>query len=1061
MKILRWISDNILFLVTLFLLVFIPLYPKKPLLDVVNTWVYVRAEDFIVLSVLLLWITLLFRKKITLKTPLTMPILLFWIAGAVSTIHGVLLIFPGIANVFPNVAFLSMLRRIEYISLFFIAFAGLKDKRALPWIVAALTVTLFFVFLYGMGQKYFGFPAYLTMNEEFAKGAPIQLSALSRVPSTFGGHYDLAAYLVLVIPIVASMIFGFRNWFIKILLFLTVSSGFILLFMTVSRVSFFVVFISLAGVLFFHKKRWVIFSLPIVAILFGLLFLIFSPRLINRFGSTVKEIDVLVNAQTGEALGNIKEITPINFKDKIVKRRIFRTKDDIDANQQNTTEDSQQASSSAILPYVSLPAQGVLLVPPNASTGENLPQGTGYTNLSLSPVRKQLTEFFYQSKNAPSEVLMFSGKFLIKRASAYDLSFTTRYQGEWPHAIEAFKRNIFLGSGYSSISLAIDNSYLRMLGEVGFLGFASFLIIFIVAGIYIKQALQKVDSPVVRSFVIGFAAGLFGLALNATLIDVFEASKVAFYLWLLMGITLGILHSYQTKQFSLYQELKKAALSPYAIIVYLGLVTLVMFSPMISNYFVGDDFTWLRWAADCTSGFVNVHQCPSVGERMLHYFTQSDGFFYRPGTKIFFLLMYSFFWLNPVVYHIASLSLHFLVVVLVFIVAQKIFKDLQRSALAAFLFAVLSGYSEAIFWLSSIGHLFAVLFVLLSILCFILWTEKKRLFFFIVSLVAIGASLLFHELGVVAPLLMLLYTFTTEETFVKNLKQKKLYYGLLFSPVLLYLIVRLFANSHWFNGDYSYNLVKLPFNIVGNTLGYLLLSLFGPMSLSFYEVLRNFSKGHIIVSVVALLVLVSCSVFAFRMIRRMGKEDKRIILFGICFMFIALLPFLGLGNITSRYNYLVSFGFVILFAFCIKKLYGYLLTNGRDIAVGVITLIISVFFLLHIIQVQQMHGDWHEAGLKVNKFFVSIEGFYSDYWSTGPMKLNFVNVPIRTGEAWVFPVGLDDALWFMFKNPKIRVYQWQSVEKALDTVSDPINEKVLLFDSQGNVTEQEKIQKLP
>ena len=78
-KIFSWISDNILFLATLFLLFFIPLYPKLPLIDIKNTWVYVRIEDFIVLFVLLAWLALFIRKKISLKTPLTLPIIFFWI----------------------------------------------------------------------------------------------------------------------------------------------------------------------------------------------------------------------------------------------------------------------------------------------------------------------------------------------------------------------------------------------------------------------------------------------------------------------------------------------------------------------------------------------------------------------------------------------------------------------------------------------------------------------------------------------------------------------------------------------------------------------------------------------------------------------------------------------------------------------------------------------------------------------------------------------------------------------------------------------------------------------
>ena len=41
--------ENLLFGYTLFLLLFIPLFPKLPLLDIKNTWVYVRVEDFLVI----------------------------------------------------------------------------------------------------------------------------------------------------------------------------------------------------------------------------------------------------------------------------------------------------------------------------------------------------------------------------------------------------------------------------------------------------------------------------------------------------------------------------------------------------------------------------------------------------------------------------------------------------------------------------------------------------------------------------------------------------------------------------------------------------------------------------------------------------------------------------------------------------------------------------------------------------------------------------------------------------------------------------------------------------
>lgn len=1055
-KIFNSIYDNILFVLTLFLLAFIPLYPKLPLLDIVNTWVYIRLEDLVVVLVLALWTTLLLRKKITLNTPLTMPIIIFWIIGGIATIHGVLLIFPGLANVFPNVAFLSFLRRIEYLSLFFVAYIGIKDKRALLYVIAVLVLTLIFVIGYGIGQKYLGFPAYLTMNEEFAKGIPIQLSPLSRVPSTFGGHYDLAAYLVLVIPILTSLVFGFRNYLLKLALLICATSGFVLLFMTVSRVSFFVLLVSLVLVLFFQKRRLVFFSVPVLVLVL-IIFFSLQPSLLGRFGSTIKEVDVLVDASSGEAIGHVETVPLKYFEDKIIIQKFVRNKLELDAAISGKEEDSLFASPSAIIPFskLALPPQ-VIVVKTNAPTGENLPQGTGYINLTLAPVAKRIGEFFYE-KPKQKGAFILHGDFLVKRAAAYDLSFTTRFQGEWPRAIAAFKRNILFGSGYGSISLAVDNNYLRILGEVGSLGFASFFAIFITAGIYIRRVLPNVSSPVVRSFVLGFIAGVVGLVLNAILIDVFEASKIAFLLWLLTGVVLGVLHFYQTKSINLFKEFKKVITSSYAVIVYLLITIILIFSPMLSNFFVGDDFTWFRWATDCSN---------ASGCTIFHYFTQSDGFFYRPGAKIFFLLMYKLFWLNQAIYHMVSIFLHFIVTVLIFLITKKILRSSFFSALSSFLFLILSGFSEAVFWISATGFLFTAVFSLLSLLFFILWKEKRKTTYFIFSLLALIFGMLFHELGVVTPLFLILYKATTDKTFTPISIFKKLHYKLafatLFAPLLPYLILRFLAGSHWFSGDYSYNLLKLPYNIVGNTLGFLSLALFGPTSLPIYQALRNFSREHILIAILASLVALFIIIFAYRrIVARMEPKDRRIvmpvILFAIGFFLISLLPFLGLGNIASRYSYLASLGFIILFVFIIKKLYDFLQSQGHNIALAATCSVITLFCLLHIIQIQQIHSDWYEAGAKTKRFFIAIDEVFADYWTTEPMKFYFVNVPIRHGEAWVFSVGLEDALWLSFRNPNIKIYKAQSVEQALNEVSGQKNERVFEFDKSGKLIEHKKI----
>ena len=1032
MKLFKWVQNNFFFLITLFLLAFIPLYPKIPLLDVQNTWVYVRLEDVIVASVFLIWVTFVLLRKVTLKTPLTMPILIFWIIGGLSTLHGVLLIFPTIANVFSNVALLSMLRRIEYLSLFFIAYSAIKEKKYIYYIATTLTIVLLLIVAYGIGQKFLGFPAFLTMNEEFAKGTPIRLSELSRVPSTFAGHYDLAAYLVLIIPIIVSMAFGFKNLFIKIALLVSAILGFGLIFMTVSRVSFVVLLLSLVLLLLFQKKRLIIFSLVLISILF----LILSPSLLARFGSTVSEVNVLIDAKTGDSIGQIKEVPAEYFRNKTVLR------------QPASKSEANQASSSAIIPFILIPPVVPLVIEENASTGEKLTQGSSYINLPLSPVIKKVGEYYYQKSDSQdgvesSTIKVFYGEFIIKRAKAYDLSFTTRFQGEWPRTLLAFKRNIILGSGYGSVSLAVDNNYLRILGESGLLGFISFASIFLIAGIYIKKILPDVDSKVVRSFILGFVAGTFGLLLNAVLIDVFEASKIAFTYWVLMGIVIGFLRLYKKEDVDMLKELIKIITSTYAIVIYLLIITIVLFYSLSSNYFVGDDFTWLRWISD--DHFRNG---------IFNYLTEAKGFFYRPGTKLYFSSMYSIFWLNQTMYHWVSIFLHFLVAMLLFLIAKKIFKNSFPSAVSAVLFLILSGHHEAIFWISSTGFIFNAVFAFLSLLFFIYWQEKNKTIYLLISLFSVVSSLLFHELGVIVPFIIILYDAVFGERLSQIKLPRKIYYLIFLSPLLPYLILRYIAQSHWLNGDYNYNLIKLPFNFVGNTIGYILLTLLGPSSLSLYQMLRNFSKAHEIFAILASLIAITAIVFLYKiLIKKVTKEERKIVIFGLMFFIVTLLPFLGLGNISSRYSYLASAGLMIIAAFFIKKIYIYLSAiSDRYISISSVTILVLIFFMVNLFQLQKLHVDWQTAGESSKRFLTSLNEVYSEDSAKKHIKLYFINVPIKLGDAWVFPVGLSDAVWFIFRNDNIDVYQVASVKEVLN-IGVSGNDKILEFNSKGEVAE--------
>jgi len=72
------------------------------------------------------------------------------------------------------------------------------------------------------------------------------------------------------------------------------------------------------------------------------------------------------------------------------------------------------------------------------------------------------------------------------------------------------------------------------------------LIIFKIAYDILRKSLKKNFKE--KLFFIGFLFGLVALMINASYIDVFEASKVAYTFWLIAGIFIGYLYLANKKE---------------------------------------------------------------------------------------------------------------------------------------------------------------------------------------------------------------------------------------------------------------------------------------------------------------------------------------------------------------------------------------------------------------------------------------------------------------------------------------------------------------------------------
>ncbi len=529
---LKILDENILLILSTFLLAFIPLYPKIPLFDLIEGYIVrVRFEDMLIAFSMLVYFIQLVRKRITLNTPLTRIIFIYIVVGFLSTVSGIF-----ITQTIPTTqvhllkSFLHFFRYIEYFSLFFLVTAAIKTKKDVKIMTTTIVVTLLLIGIYGLGQKYLYWPVYSTMNREFSKGIVLYLTEHARVQSTFAGHYDMAAYLVIILPLIlAFMLQKKLQPQIKFILWISYVLGLLLMMLSASRTSLAGLVVGLFLVIFLSsllKKNW---SEKISAFLsqslyngitFTILFTLFGSNMAERLLQVVEKYPQVIAITHG--VENTKTYIYEQLKmGEYVDIEIKKPEHGISTEQAEVLVNSD-TRPTPIKPsdvYVDVPDQ--IKVATVSATGEK------------------------------SFIILEVPRTYSENALKHGLSMAIRLDTLWPQALAGFYKNPLLGSGYATLTKAsvdefteadsTDNNFLRTLGETGLLGFMSFYGSILIALVTCKKILMdKLESDTSKKlFAIGFIGATIGLLINATFIDVFAASKVAYTYWSITGILLA------------------------------------------------------------------------------------------------------------------------------------------------------------------------------------------------------------------------------------------------------------------------------------------------------------------------------------------------------------------------------------------------------------------------------------------------------------------------------------------------------------------------------------------
>ncbi len=527
---LRWLDNNIFKLLFIGFIFLIPLYPKFPLVQVNFTYIAIRLEDVYFALMSAVFFIQLLRKKLAVNTKMLKIFILFWSAVFISFLFG----YYVLKTVeFFHIGLLHSLRRVEYMLPFLYAASLIKsDKDALFYLKLFLTATLL-ISLYGIGQKYFGLPAVQTMNPEYAKGRLLFLTPEARISSTFAGHYDLAAYLIFFIPLILAMFFYQNQKRYYLLAILSIYT----LVLTASRISFIAYLLSAFPLLLILRK----YKQTALLIAITIVMLYLNKNVLHRFTRTFQVKKVLINEKTGQIYIPQKirpdELPAGSFAIKVDENKFLEKI----AKEKTSEKELIQAEKEAIRDIalqIGLSTQEANLIAETQNI-EKLKEKAKH-NKELAKKLEALKPLI--SKKTIAENTQLARKYLKPATTILsDISFATRLQVEWPRALGAFISSPLLGFGASALTEATDNDYLRWLGEFGIIGTAIFLYILIKKLLLQTIKFYRKSNSKFKTVVLGYAFGLWALLINASYIDVFEASKVAFTFWMLSGIIYPII----------------------------------------------------------------------------------------------------------------------------------------------------------------------------------------------------------------------------------------------------------------------------------------------------------------------------------------------------------------------------------------------------------------------------------------------------------------------------------------------------------------------------------------
>ncbi len=146
-------------------------------------------------------------------------------------------------------------------------------------------------------------------------------------------------------------------------------------------------------------------------------------------------------------------------------------------------------------------------------------------------------------------------------------------------------------------------------------------------------------------------------------------------------------------------------------------------------------------------------------ESIKKFFTEQFVSTYQPIVMLSYAIEYKLFGLNATGFHLFSLLVHLMNVVLVFLLAQRLLKDRIGAVVAALLFGIHPLHVESVAWVASQKDVLYACFFLGASLCYLKYARDSDRKYYLLAMLLSVLSLLSKAQAVVLPVVFLLYDY--------------------------------------------------------------------------------------------------------------------------------------------------------------------------------------------------------------------------------------------------------------------------------------------------------------